>query len=387
MFTYDFLDSIFLFFLKLFFGSLFYALSSMVFLIFLILYTIFCYFLSKKTFKELQKYKVLKNENLEDHEKYNMFRRLDTHLWDEKKLFIGTFLFFGIKLSGVLFALFFCYLGLKIFVKKTDDKNNPEIKKKINFFTKFGAKIFVLSLGVIVNVKNKKNFDYTKYLGENFKNEKAIPSIHICNHTSWLDILIFMSLIGPGFLSKKDVKDYPLVGLIAECLGSVFVDRDDKNSTGDSLNMVIEKQKNIVAGKDNSKFMLFPEGTTTNNTGMLNFKRGAFVSELPIKPYTIKFDPINRISVAMDVIEMSYHLVLILSVPLHFVEVTELPVFCPNENLFKDNSKERWLQYAEAMKDVMCEASGLKSLGGSFKEKKEYLEFLRNKNRGKVHSD
>ncbi len=56
-----------------------------------------------------------------------------------------------------------------------------------------------------------------------------------------------------------------------------------------------------------------------------------------------------------------------------------MTVFVPNENLLKDPNKERWFQYAQAVKDAMCEASGLKMLPGSYKEKKEYLEFLRYK--------
>jgi lysophosphatidylcholine acyltransferase/lyso-PAF acetyltransferase len=234
--------------------------------------------------------------------------------------------------------------------------------------------------------------DYSKYLGENYikaensnKEKEIIPSIHICNHTSWLEILIFMSLIGTGFLAKIDVKSYPLIGLISENLGSVFVDRDNKNTLGETLDIINQKQKNIFLKKDLSKFMIFPEGTTSNNVGILDFKRGAFLAELPVKPYVVKFETCNKISLAMDVIEMLYHLFFIICVPVHFVEVIELPVFVPNENLFKDSKKERWLQYAEAVKDAMCEASGLKKLQGSYKEKKESLDYLRDKNRGKLN--
>lgn len=59
-------------------------------------------------------------------------------------------------------------------------------------------------------------------------------------NTLYRNFSIFWNLT--GYLSKKDAKDYHFIGLIFECLGSVFVDRDDKIITGDSLNMVIEKK-------------------------------------------------------------------------------------------------------------------------------------------------
>ena len=35
--------------------------------------------------------------------------------------------------------------------------------------------------------------------------------------------------------------------------------------------------------------MVFPEGGTTNNNGVMKFKKGAFVSELTVKPCFIKY--------------------------------------------------------------------------------------------------
>ncbi len=389
------LISLILFFPKLLFKIFLFLITSKIFLLGCFIYCIACYLAVKKVISATKKYQVLKGDNPEIHEKYHMFKRLETHLWQENKLLLGAIFLSWIKITGVIASLFFCFLGLKFFVKKTDNKNNPKVKRIIDFFTMNGARSLVFFLGVFIEHKQLKDFSYEKYLGETITENKVkteenqveeiIPSIHISNHTSWLEILIFMSLIGTGFLAKIDVKQYPFIGLIAECLGCVFVDRDNKNTLCDTLGQVIQKQKDISSKNDLSKFMIFPEGTTSNNTGIIDFKRGAFAAELPVKPYVIKFETQKKISLAMDVIEMLYHLFMIVCVPVHFVEVIEMPVFVPNENLFKDPNKERWLQYAEAVKDAMCEASGLKKLSGSYKEKKEYLEFLRDKQRGKLN--
>ena len=45
----------------------------------------------------------------------------------------------------------------------------------------------------------------------------------------------------------------------------------------------MERQKLAVEGKANP-IILFPEGATTNGKSMLEFKRGAFLSLLPVQP-------------------------------------------------------------------------------------------------------
>lgn len=364
--------------------SLKYILTSPIFYFIFLIYCIICYLAIKHVLKNTEKYKE-NQSNSEIHKKYEMFKRSDFAHWNQFNLTIGCICFLWIKLTGVISGIIFCYLGLKFTIKKSDDKNTPEIKNKINFFIKRGTDIVLFFLGIFLKIKKLENFDYKKFKGKanlSKENSEEIASIQISNHTSWLDILIFLNITGTGFLAKKEVKNYPLIGLIAESINGVFVDRDDKSSLGGVLELVKNKQKEIHSGKDLSKFMIFPEGTTSNSAGILDFKKGAFVSELPIKPFVIKFDSLNRISLAMDVIEMLYHVLIVISVPFHFVEIVDLPVFSPNEELFEecgkgDCKKERWEVYAEILKEIMCDASGLKNMKGGFKEKQEYLQILR----------
>jgi len=373
-----------------------YLITSPIFLVIFAIYSIICVWAIKHVLKNIEKYKE-NSLNSEVHKKYEMFKRSDFSHWKEFNLIIGCICFLWIKLAGIITGIIFCYLGLKLTIKKTDNKNSIEVKNKINFFVKRGTDIVLFFLGIILNVKKLENFDYKKYqknnkiinhveskTNDNSKAKEEIASIQISNHTSWLDILIFLNLTGTGFLAKQEVKNYPLIGLIAECINGVFVDREDKGSLGGVIEKVKNKQIDIHSGKDLSKFMIFPEGTTSNNIGILDFKKGAFISELPIKPYVIKFDSLNRISLAMDVIEMLYHFLIVISVPFHYVEIIDLPVFVPNKELFDDNvndidnkKKERWEKYAEILKEIMCDVSGLKNMKGGFKEKQEYLQILR----------
>lgn len=73
----------------------------------------------------------------------------------------------------------------------------------------------------------------------------------------------------------------------------VFVDR----STGDSRKATMDAiEKHCTDWKVGSRpLLIFPEGTTTNGEGLVDFKRGAFVSGVPVRPvvtvYTGQFDP------------------------------------------------------------------------------------------------
>jgi 1-acyl-sn-glycerol-3-phosphate acyltransferase len=188
-----------------------------------------------------------------------------------------------------------------------------------------------------------------------------------------------MDKIGAGFIASIHVKSFPLVGYITTALGCIFVDRNDKLNRDNSLALVNDKLSNKSNNRDYSIFTIFPEGTTSNTTSILPFKKGAFSSNLPTKPYVIKFEVKERISLAMDVIDMLLHVYVVLCIPIHYIELYNLPVFCQNEHFYKEHKKdkEEWEIYADTMIDIMCEVSGLDKAKGSWHSKKEYLDYLR----------
>jgi 1-acyl-sn-glycerol-3-phosphate acyltransferase len=372
---------------KIPFRILFFFLFSKYFLIFFSIYAVLSYFAVKYIMKNTLKYRQTKPEDEETHKKYKMFRRLDDIHWEEKKLLVGAILFSWIKLSGVIFSVLFCYVGMKIVlwgktIEEIRKSNDQAMRKKIEIIGKLSGKIFRISLGIIVYDKTV-DYDYTEYLGPGYEKDESKVKIasYICNHTSWVDIILMVERICPGFISKKAVESYPFIGYVATCIGCIFVDRNDKTNRGNSLNQVVDKQRNIYSGEDTSKLLIFPEGTTTNTTSIIQFKKGAFVTKLPIKPIVIKFDPINKLSLAMDVVEMLFHLFIILCQPIHTIEIIQLPVFVPNEYLFRNYpgkvSNEDWEVYADALRNVMCKVSGLEKGEGTYEMKNEYLDFFR----------
>ncbi len=112
---------------------------------------------------------------------------------------------------------------------------------------------------------------------ENFK--KGENYIVVCNHNSFLDILIITPNI-PGAnktIAKAGLARIPLFGLIYK-VGSVLVDRKDKNSRRQSFS----KMKEVLAA--GMHMCIYPEGTRNKtNAPLKEFHDGAFKLALDTK--------------------------------------------------------------------------------------------------------
>ena len=95
-----------------------------------------------------------------------------------------------------------------------------------------------------------------------------IPSVGllISNHLSYLDILVLSSITPSVFVSRHDVKSWPVFGLFAVLGGTVFVDRRRRFQVGQINNEI------MAALKQGALVVLFPEGTSTNGQTLLSFK-------------------------------------------------------------------------------------------------------------------
>lgn len=76
--------------------------------------------------------------------------------------------------------------------------------------------------------KKYVDFDYSSYLGPNYKNSTVPPrylSTYVSNHTSWLDVPILISNLRPAFASKRTFKNVPIFGILVQSLGCLFISR------------------------------------------------------------------------------------------------------------------------------------------------------------------
>jgi 1-acyl-sn-glycerol-3-phosphate acyltransferase len=96
----------------------------------------------------------------------------------------------------------------------------------------------------------------------------------ISNHASFLDIFVLSALFGSVFVSKEEVKYYPIFGQIAWLMGVIFFNRTASHERLRVLNTITDKCSDRI-------LVVFPQGTTSRITERLPFNRGIFkVTEL-----------------------------------------------------------------------------------------------------------
>ena len=88
----------------------------------------------------------------------------------------------------------------------------------------------------------------------------------VSNHMSYLDILAICSAAPAVFVSKADVRRWPLFGWLAALGGTVFIERERRTHVG-AVNREIE---NALA--EDALVVVFPEGTSSDGTAVLPFR-------------------------------------------------------------------------------------------------------------------
>ena len=298
------------------------------------------------------------------HDEFDEFARRDTPV-SFLQLFCGTFTLFFIKIiSSFCFAI---NLSRKLYkkIKEKEDKKESLTKEDIKYITeitKVNASYFLYFSGIFFKKRRLPDDQilqvYKKYFGPDYKIEyEGKFGCYICNHTSFNDILLTMAIYGCGFISKEGVKNLPIFGPIAKGLNSVFVNRNNTESKEHTLEAIIERQKEIMEGKPVMPFMIFPEGTTSSGRHLLEFKRGAFYSLLPVKPNIILPNLNNEFHLGCGDTNVGINYGRTLTNLYVQTEFIELPIMTPNEymyNNFASYGKEKWEIYKEVAREIMC---------------------------------
>lgn len=96
----------------------------------------------------------------------------------------------------------------------------------------------------------------------------------VCNHTSWLDILILAGATGCVFVSKSEL-GHPLVHWMADQNDTMYVRR---NKRGESAAQVEAIRRKL---NDPRPLAIFPESTTGPGTHLLPFRSALFEAVAP----------------------------------------------------------------------------------------------------------
>jgi lyso-ornithine lipid O-acyltransferase len=99
----------------------------------------------------------------------------------------------------------------------------------------------------------------------------------VCNHLSYLDIIVLSSIRPCIFVAKRDVAGWPLFGWLAHAAGTIFVDRQRPLATAFAVNRI---HAAIATGLP---VVLFPEGTSSDGSTVLPFKSSLLESAVQLR--------------------------------------------------------------------------------------------------------
>ncbi|HEY4959094.1 MAG TPA: lysophospholipid acyltransferase family protein [Caldimonas sp.] len=126
------------------------------------------------------------------------------------------------------------------------------------------------------------------------------PSLIAANHVSWLDIMAIHGVVPEArFVSKADVKAWPLVSRLVDAAGTLYLERERKR---DALRVVHDVAAALGAGQ---VIAIFPEGTTSTGHGLLpfhaNLLQAAIATATPVQPLALRFaDATHAVSEAVE---------------------------------------------------------------------------------------
>ena len=106
----------------------------------------------------------------------------------------------------------------------------------------------------------------------------------VCNHQSWLDILILGGACRTAFVAKAELADVPVVGWMCRLNRTIFIKREDRRALGAQIEAV-------RAGLREDPVAIFAEGTTNDGTVLLPFKP-ALLQVLDPAPAGVRVQPL-----------------------------------------------------------------------------------------------
>ncbi|WP_179404307.1 lysophospholipid acyltransferase family protein [Burkholderia guangdongensis] len=90
------------------------------------------------------------------------------------------------------------------------------------------------------------------------------------NHVSWADIYVINAWRPTPFVSKAEVRQWPVVGWLAEKLDTLFLQREKRTEAMRAMHAMAERLRG------GGLMCVFPEGTTSDGLGLLPFHANLF---------------------------------------------------------------------------------------------------------------
>ena len=173
----------------------------------------------------------------------------------------------------------------------------------------------------------------------------------VANHVSWLDIYLLSAVRPARFVSKVEVRSWPIVGWLAHKTGTLFIDRTKRHDTA----RVNHEMSAIL--NNGGCVAVFPEGTTSNGSLLRPFHASllqpAVHSQSQVWPAAIRYTHAdgshNMAPAYVDELSFGESLSLILSQAIIYAEVEFMPPIAAHGKARRELASEAELAIASAL--------------------------------------
>lgn len=100
----------------------------------------------------------------------------------------------------------------------------------------------------------------------------GLGRLFVMNHRSALDIMVTLAFFEATVVSRADLASWPIIGMAARRVGTLFVDRSSKRSGSAVVHAM------STALKHGRGVMVYPEGTTFSGDEVRPFRAGGFAA-------------------------------------------------------------------------------------------------------------
>lgn len=128
-------------------------------------------------------------------------------------------------------------------------------------------------------------------MGIHYRVEGDLPvgsTLIVCNHLSYLDIVIASVALPCAFVAKHEIGGWPFFGALSKMGGAIFVDRASRASAWETADAM------ALRLADGVPVVLFPEGTSTDGSDVTRFHPTLFApaveGRLPVMPAAVFYE-------------------------------------------------------------------------------------------------
>ena len=118
---------------------------------------------------------------------------------------------------------------------------------------------------------------------------QALPgaAMFVANHVSWVDIVVLHSQRMMGFVAKREIASWPLIGWMAARAETIFHKRGSTESLGGVVEHMVERLR------QGRSVGAFPEGGTRGGRGLGPFHARIFTAAVeanaPVQPVALRY--------------------------------------------------------------------------------------------------